>query len=456
MSKTEPWADRWETLDGDTREGGQGETFRVRSKTDDTSAILKLLKHQKREQARRRMRQEVTNLQVLHEAGCKVPRVLEDNTLEFSDPGVRLYFVMEYIDGKTLTEVIREHSTLDLPTSVALVRDLSTTMKLAIENDVLHRDLKPDNIIVRSLEPSDAVIVDYGLSFNRADSPDVTRPSETLDNEFLSVPERRVPGGNRRDPRSDITGLCGILFYCLSGKKPVDLRDHDDNPPHRRMGISTRDFTRDVTEAQKLESLFDRGFSVSLEGRFQSVGRFLERISELDTPDAPTPIADLAELATRYQGELLREDTKTRFARFQKSAQGVLNRINSTWANEAKALAGYGRLATAVPKNFPHPPGSDLHQTMLFVLWAVNRDDFPVALAYEVRLHDSECTLYRALVRVSRPTTLSLQRTLRDWESALHFDGLGEGPDPEVVANEVKRSIASALHAIQELILGNP
>ena len=284
MANPQPWQERWEPVDDERERGGQGETFRVRDKTSGEIALLKLLKNQRNDQARRRMYQEVANLRALHAAECKVPAVIDDNTAEFKTASVRLFFVMEFIEGKTLADEIRARQRLDLDTAIKLVQNLAATMKLAIENDVIHRDLKPENIMVRRLDPPDIVVLDYGLSFNLAEPKDVTRASESLDNDFLSLPERRVPGGNRRDPRSDTTGLCGILFFCLSGERPVDLRDEQGNPPHRRVGSRSADFTDDPTKARALDSLFGRGFALALGGRFQDVDSFLERLDGVVNP----------------------------------------------------------------------------------------------------------------------------------------------------------------------------
>jgi predicted Ser/Thr protein kinase len=106
MSNKEPWQERWEPVGEETRTGGQGETFRVNSRDGGRLGILKKLRNQRSDQARARMSQEVLNLRILHGAGCKVPEVLDRNTDQFEDKSVRLYFIMEYIDGPTLAETV--------------------------------------------------------------------------------------------------------------------------------------------------------------------------------------------------------------------------------------------------------------------------------------------------------------------------------------------------------------
>ncbi|MCH8823141.1 MAG: phosphotransferase [Planctomycetes bacterium] len=107
MTERHAWDDRWEfvkNLPG----GGQGHTILVLEKNDGSHAVVKYLKNQESRQARRRIAQEVTNLKVLHDAGAKVPRVLDGNTENFDDPCAEMYFVMEYIDGEGLAKIVND------------------------------------------------------------------------------------------------------------------------------------------------------------------------------------------------------------------------------------------------------------------------------------------------------------------------------------------------------------
>src|SRR5262249_50157237 len=151
-------------------------------------------------------------------------------------------FVMEFVPGKTLRDEVAERKKLGLEEAMAITIDLCQTVAAAHRENVLHRDLKPANIIVRDLTKPDLVIVDYGLSFNHKDEEaTVTQVGEQLRNEFLALPETNIPGGDRRDKRSDITALAAIAYYCLTGNAPGHLRDARSLAPHRRPGFSVRE-----------------------------------------------------------------------------------------------------------------------------------------------------------------------------------------------------------------------
>lgn len=238
MSISGPWNEKWIELKP-LGSGGQGDTVLVRSKANETKqAVLKLLKPHKVQdaKARRRMYQEVANLKILRSAGGKVPEVLDDNTESFEQLDVPMFFAMEFIAAETLADLIETHKSFSEDVSIGIALELCSTLRVAVKEGIVHRDIKPENIIVRSTTPPDVVMVDFGLSFNEDADQTNTSVDEGLDNKFISLPERRGPGENKRDPRSDITDVCAILFYCLTGCSPRNLRDSQGRPPHRRPG----------------------------------------------------------------------------------------------------------------------------------------------------------------------------------------------------------------------------
>jgi hypothetical protein len=119
----EPWKEKSvevKLLDG----GGQGYTFLVKGVSGGTkNAVLKLLKPQKAQDPKRRrhMYQEVANLKILHSAGGKVPEVLDGNTENFEDINVSMYFVMGYIEGSTLANLIKQSDGLPVETWVGII-----------------------------------------------------------------------------------------------------------------------------------------------------------------------------------------------------------------------------------------------------------------------------------------------------------------------------------------------
>lgn len=454
LPATRPWLEEWEPLSDPSQSGGQGETFQVKRKSDDRRAILKKLRKQESLQARGRMFREVANLRVLHQAGCKVPEPLGGNTDQFEQLGIELYFVMEYIDGPTLLALLSDKGTLSLAESIKLVLDIAGTMKTAHDADVIHRDLKPANIVVRSLADGDAVVVDYGLSFNRADPVKLTRPSESLDNEFLSLPERRVDGGDRRDPRSDLTDLCGILYYCLTGKNPRDLRDADDKPPHRRPGGSIRDTVPDASQAQVIEALLDRGFMQSIDSRFQTIKDLTARLTEIRHGRTQVVVEVPMDVAARLTDELLRRDRKTQIATLGPACEPILAILRTTAT--AQKLAPF-QLNQFNPQGdlVDGAPGESLDLSWGYSVFnEANPTVDGEGAAYQVRAHEMECVLYRAhLLQIRSAGRKPQLQKNGPWELVVRFHGLAELPDDELIRSDLHQSLNLALGVVQTRIL---
>jgi serine/threonine protein kinase len=308
MATQKPWQNRWKFVES-MKGGGQGETSVVTDNQNPTiRGVLKTLREEKESdpKARRRMFQEVSNLKVLHSARAKVPQVYDDNTSSF-ETGEQLYFVMEVIEGKTLAEVVAEQR-LDVVTSIRVVEQLCDTLRCAVKEKIIHRDIKPENIIVRNLSPADIVMVDFGIARSESDSPN-TEVGEAFDNKFISLPERRGPEENKRDPRSDLTGLCAILLYCLTKCVPRDLRDSSGRPPHRLNSYTLDKVVENEVQRALLNAFFDRGFTWELDSRFQTLDEIVSRLGEVLNPAATVPQEDLSSVAAR-ESELLRKSDR--------------------------------------------------------------------------------------------------------------------------------------------------
>jgi serine/threonine protein kinase len=307
-----PWSNSWEVLKK-LGKGGQGETSLVKSISDPNRlGVLKTLKNNRSPQARARFQIEVSILEALAYRGIKVPTVFESNTDRFKDEGTPLYFVMQYIEGRTLEEAVRTDGPLSLERASAMILDLGETMAAAHNEGVFHRDLKPANIIVRNAEAADLVVVDYGLSFNSADDVEtLTKACEQFRNEFLALGETNTPGGNKRDLRIDVTALCAVLYFCLTGHFPGQILDGRARPPHRRDGArSIRHHISDDYRCNQVEMVFDRGFASDIERRFQTCSELTARLRDVLAAPRNQP-QDPTVLAAFFGQQLQERDRKT-------------------------------------------------------------------------------------------------------------------------------------------------
>ena len=274
-----PWEQNWETV-GQLPGGGQGSTCIVKRRGEsDEKYVLKILKSQRLPERRERMHNEVKALQRLRHHGLS--KIIESNTDKYSDLSVELYFVQDYVDGLTLDERVAspELEPIQPDEAVHFVIRLSEILIYCHNEGFLHRDIKPNNIILRRGKTSDPVLIDFGLSFNKDDTEraPLTSDGHPIRNKFLSLPELQT-NSSKRYKESDISQVCGVLFYLLTGKNPVITEDEERRKPHQR--DSAKKLLDDLG-SRALESLFDRGFEHEPQKRFHSFEAFKGYLHDL-------------------------------------------------------------------------------------------------------------------------------------------------------------------------------
>ena len=401
------------------------------------------------------MAREVVYLRTLHQAGAKVPQVIDDNTQEFEEPSVKLYFVMDLVNGDELAKVVNDEGGLPLDKSLAIAHDLCKTIEIGIDEGIHHRDLKPENIIVRSLDPADVVIVDYGLSFNEEEETQLTKESETIESPFLTLPERRIPGGDRRDPRSDLAAICGVLFYCITAQKPALLQPL----PHRRPGGSVQVKINDKARAQALEALLDRGLAPELDDRFQTIAELIERLEGVDKPQARESCMIPSDYAKQVSREILKSDRTSQLSKFAECAQPVINAISNEfhrWRGkidpfEISQTSGiFGRQEGTI-KN---PPDVDVIAVQPFRFDLKHKAcPFIRGVIYGVFASGTECGLFRLSLGGSaiNPTDTPSNQD-RDWENVFWWNGLTV-PDTQNAINDFRATLNRAMDVLRDAIV---
>jgi eukaryotic-like serine/threonine-protein kinase len=148
-------------------------------------------------------------------------RLQHPNIVQVFDSGQdeesgRHYIVMEYVPGSSCAELLREHKLLEVDEAVALVRDACHGLDYAHRAGVVHRDVKPGNLLV-SEETGTAKLADFGIA-KAGDGTRITQTGSVLGTAAYLSPEQAH--GEEATPVSDIYSLGVCAYQFLAGRLP--------------------------------------------------------------------------------------------------------------------------------------------------------------------------------------------------------------------------------------------
>jgi hypothetical protein len=172
----------------------------------------------------------------------------------------------------------------------------------------------------------DAVIVDYGLSFNENDieTNDLTSQGEPVGNSFTDLPERRTPDAQRHY-ESDLTAVCGIFYFCVTGQRPTPFRDAFGIAPHRRTatGLSLRGAMKGHSATTRLETVFDRAFEPTISDRFSKASELIDRLVHAKAATTKEP-KNLDAVLKAGSTQLLSASRKMQLQKYKVAAEQVV------------------------------------------------------------------------------------------------------------------------------------
>src|ERR1043166_4007800 len=192
--------------------GGQGVVFRARQKSLNRIVALKVISlgqwaskaHLKRFrlEAEAAARLEHPGIVPIHEVGER------DGSC---------YFSMKFVEGGQLDQVVR-HEPMPIRRAVELIANVARTVHYAHEHGILHRDIKPGNILLD--QKGEPHLTDFGLARLVESESTVTRTLEVLGTPSYMAPEQAVGNNPAVGSVTDVYGLGAVLYQLLTGQPP--------------------------------------------------------------------------------------------------------------------------------------------------------------------------------------------------------------------------------------------
>ena len=205
-----------------------------------------------------------------------------------------IFMVMEYLDGFPLSRVVPLGKGLSLSTTLRLIQQVCAGVGAAHRCNLVHRDLKPDNIFVsQSSGGQEAVkVLDFGIA-RVLEGEQATRLTQTgllMGTPGFIAPEQ-IEATSEADARSDIYALGGILYFMLTGVRPYDGKTPHSIFVQQLQETPSADLGL-LAEHPALAAVVLKAMHRHPDARYQTAEEFIAALEQ--TVDAATPRAESA------------------------------------------------------------------------------------------------------------------------------------------------------------------
>jgi serine/threonine protein kinase len=192
--------------------GGAGSVYRAKDKVTGGAVAIKVLHTRATENATLHKR-----LATEFRAATELEHPNIVRALEIGSEGTTSYLVYELVDGENLGDRIERKGKLSEAESVRIITQIAQALHYAHQRNVIHRDVKPDNILV--LKDGRAKLTDFGLAKDYNNDQDLTRHAAGLGTPHFMAPEQ-FSQAKTVDPRADIYSLGATLYNAVTGVLP--------------------------------------------------------------------------------------------------------------------------------------------------------------------------------------------------------------------------------------------
>ncbi|MGH3884021.1 MAG: Stk1 family PASTA domain-containing Ser/Thr kinase [Pseudonocardiaceae bacterium] len=195
--------------------GGMSEVHRGRDVRLDRDVAVKVLRADlaRDPQFQHRFRREAQNAAALNHPAIVA---VYDTGETASEYGPLPYIVMEYVDGRTLRDIVKTEGPMDEQRAMETMADICAALDFSHRNGIIHRDVKPANVMITT---AGAVkVMDFGIARALADGQGVTQTAAVIGTaQYLSPEQAR---GEMVDARSDVYAAGCVLYELITGDPP--------------------------------------------------------------------------------------------------------------------------------------------------------------------------------------------------------------------------------------------
>jgi len=255
--------------------GGMSNVYLAHDMILDRDIAIKILRYDfsNEEELRRRFQREA-----LSTTSLAHPNIV--NIFDVGEDGSVHYLVMEYVPGKTLKEYIIEHSPVSPERAVEIMKQLTSALAHAHHNQIVHRDIKPQNILMDA--EGNVKISDFGIAMALS-ATSYTQTNSVLGTVHYLSPEQAR--GGTANKKSDIYSLGIVMYELITGKLPfsgesavsIALKHLQTETPSLRDAVPTL--------PQSLENIVLKATAKNMQHRYQSADEMEEDLATALLPE---------------------------------------------------------------------------------------------------------------------------------------------------------------------------
>jgi len=239
-------------------EGGMGAVYLARDVRLPQQVAIKVLRDSRND--------DQTAVQRFRREAEAASRINHDRVARVTDFGFmadgRAYLIMEYVNGRTLAQLLDDRGALDVVAVASITSMVAEGLNAAHRLGIVHRDLKPENIMIVD-EPDAGLrvkVLDFGIAkvLEGNDGPGSTAPGFVIGSPRWMSPEQLL--GGTLDGRSDVYALALLAFTMLTGSRPF-ARPTEQEEMLARLSVLPRTLIEAAPEVawpQALQTLFSR------------------------------------------------------------------------------------------------------------------------------------------------------------------------------------------------------
>ncbi|WP_319544421.1 serine/threonine protein kinase [Ruegeria conchae] len=263
--------------------GGTSDVYRARSEISGRLAALKVLKAEfsSNDDYLVLLTREEEIRDIRHDA---VVRYSENNRTADG----HVYLVMDYVDGPGLDRKLAE-GPMSAPEILTVCKRVCEGLEAAHARNIVHRDLSPDNIILRDGDPAQAVIIDFGIAKDTNPGAETIVGGEFAGKYAYAAPEQL---SGKTDQRTDIYSLGALLLANFRGEKANSGRNLLEVVESKKEPLDT------TNVPEPLKSILDKMTAPDPNDRFQSAGDVLRALASARSEPVERAIPDTDEDAT--------------------------------------------------------------------------------------------------------------------------------------------------------------